>query len=262
VNVDVLFDRLFLTPFLTGLSLAVLLGLVGPYSRMRGEWLASLGVAQAAAAGLLLGSFVDGAATAGALLAATVAAIVKTLLGRRSGNDAYAVMLLVGWSAALLLAANTARGEDLTRALLQGQLYFTGRSELVSVVVLLGVAVVALGWLSRRLLAACLFPDRLVGDRRPAARYETAFDVLVAISLALAASMVGVMAAFALVFVPAWVAFRIAQSWRSALAWSIGLGTVAYVGSFAIAILFDQPYGPVLVAALLVMGIGRSMARG
>jgi len=51
VTVDVLFDPLFLAPFLTGRLLAVLLALLGPYSRMRGEWLASLGVAQAAAAG-------------------------------------------------------------------------------------------------------------------------------------------------------------------------------------------------------------------
>ena len=258
---DVLFDSLFLAPFLNGLLLALLLALVGPYARMRGEWLASLGVAQAAAAGLLLGAFVDGAATLGALLAAAVAAVAKSALGRRSGNDAYAVMLLVGWSAALLLAANTARGEDLSRALLEGQLYFTGTSELAGIAVMLGVVVSSLVWLSRPLLVGCLFPDRLVGDRRPAARYDLGFDVLMAVSLALAATVVGVMAAFALVFVPAWVAFRLAGSWRTAIAWSVGLGVAAYLGSFAIAILFDQPYGPVLVAALLVVGTGRAFSR-
>lgn len=259
---EVLFDPLFLAPFLNGLLLALLLALLGPYSRMRGEWLASLGVAQAAAAGLLLGAFVDGAATLGALLAATVAAVTKTLFGRRSGNDAYAVMLLVGWSTALLLAANSAHGEDLSRALLEGQLYFTGTSQLLSISVLLAIVVVTLGMLSRRLLLSCLFPDRLVNDRRPAARYDLTFDVLVAVSLALAATVVGVMAAFALVFIPAWVAFRFAGSWRASLVWSLILGTVAYVGSFAIAILFDQPYGPVLVAALLVVGMSRSVVRG
>lgn len=261
MNVDVLFDPLFLRPFVNGLLLAVLLGLLGPYSRMRGEWLASLGVAQAAAAGLLLGSFVGGAATIGALAAAAAAAVAKTLLGRQSGNDAYGVMLLVGWSAMLLLAANTARGEDLSRALLEGQLYFTGSSELVSIAVLLGVVALVLGALSRRLLLGCLFPDRLVDDRRPAARYDLAFDVLVAISLALASTVVGVMAAFAQVFVPAWVAFRFAGSWRGALAWSVALGTIAYVASFAIAILLDQPYGPVLVAALLAAATGRLLGR-
>jgi zinc transport system permease protein len=255
--VDVLFDRLFLMPFLNGLMLAIVLAVLGPYSRMRGEWLASLGVAQAAGAGLLLGAFVGSGATPGALLAATGAAIAKTLLGRQSGNDAYAVMLLVGWSSALLLAANTARGEDLSRALLEGQLYFTGESQFWSIGALLALVIAIVRILSRPLLLGCLLPDRLVGDRRPAARYDLVFDVLVAISLALAATVVGVMAAFAFVFIPAWVAFRFATSWRSALTWSLLLAIGAFTSSFALAVVFDQPYGPVLVVALLLSGTGR-----
>jgi zinc transport system permease protein len=258
---DALFDRLFLMPFVNGLLLSVALALLGPYSRMRGEWLASLGVAQAAGAGLLLGAFLDGAATIGALAAAAIAAVAKTLLGR-SGNDGYAVMLLVGWSTALLLAANTARGEDLSHALLEGQLYFTGASQLWSIVTLLVIVVLTLTVLSRRLLLGCLLPDRVVGDRRPSARYDLLFDVLVAISLAMAATVVGVMAAFALVFIPAWVAFGVAGSWRSTLTWSLLLGTAASTGSFALAIIFDQPYGPVLVATLLMVGSGRAIIRG
>jgi zinc transport system permease protein len=70
------------------------------------------------------------------------------------------------------------------------------------------------------------------------------------------------MAAFALVFIPAWVAFRVARSWRSTVTWSLLLGTTAYVGSFALAIIFDQPYGPVLVAALLVVGSSRAILPG
>jgi zinc transport system permease protein len=259
--VDLLFDPLFRTPFLSGLLLAVLLALVGPYSRMRGEWLASLGIAQAGAAGLLLGAFV-GAETPGAITTAALAAAGKAIFGRRSGNDAYAVMLLIGWSAALLLAANAARGEDLSHAILEGQLYFTGRSELVSGAALLAVVIAALAWLSSRVLVGCLFPDRLVDGHRPSARDDAIFDVLVAVSLALAATIVGVMAAFALMFIPAWVAFRFAGSWRAAVAWSVALAVVAYVGSFVVAILFDQPYGPVLVAALLVMGLGRVVGKG
>jgi zinc transport system permease protein len=254
-----LFDPLFLMPFLNGLLLAIALGLLGPYSRMRGEWLASLGVAQAAGAGLLFGTFVDAGGTLGAMLAAAVAAIAKALLGRRSGNDAYAVMLLVGWSFALLLAANTARGEDLSRALLEGQLYFTGRSQLWSIAVLVVLVIAIVKRLSGQWLLGCLLPDRLVGDRRLAVRSDLVFDVLVAISLALAATVVGVMAAFALVFIPARVAFRFAGSWRAAMTWALLLAVAAFASSFALAVVFDQPYGPVLVAALLVVETGRSI---
>ena len=48
-----LFDDLFLQPFLTGLGLAVLLPLLGCYLRLRDEWLAALTYAQVAAAGAL-----------------------------------------------------------------------------------------------------------------------------------------------------------------------------------------------------------------
>jgi zinc transport system permease protein len=259
---DGLFDPLFLTPFVNGLLLSIVLALLGPYARMRGEWLASLGVAQAAGAGLVFGAFLDGSATLGALAAAAFAALAKNLLGRRSGNDAYAVMLLVGWTLALLLAANAARGEDLSHALLEGQLYFTGLPELWSNAALLAIVLVMVTVLSRRLLLGCLLPDRIVGDTRLAARYDVAFDVLVAISLALAATIVGVMAAFALVFIPAWVAFGAAGSWRSTLTWSLLLGATGYVGSFALAIVFDQPYGPMLVGALLVLGSARAFTGG
>jgi zinc transport system permease protein len=259
--VEVLFDSLFVAPFVNGMLLAMLLALLGPYSRMRGEWLASLGIAQASAAGLLLGAFAGVAATLGGLLAAIAAAVAKALLGRRAGNDAYGLMLLVGWSASLLLAANTAHGEDLSRALLEGQLYFTGVPHLIGIGVVFVIVVATLRVLSRPLLLGCLFPDRLVGDRRLGTRHDLTFDVLVAVSLAVAASVIGVMAAFALVFVPSRVAFSFAGSWRMAIVWSVGLGAAAYVASFALAILFDQPYGPVLVSTLLIVGAGRAFAR-
>ncbi len=256
-----LFDPLFLVPFVNGALLATLLAPLGIYARMRGEWLASLGVAQAAAAGILLGAYV-GATTAGALVAATAAAATKTVVGRRSGNDSYAMMLLAAWSAALLLAANTARGEDLSRALMQGQLYFTGTPLLGGLALLLVAGLGMLWWLSPRLLAGRLFPDRLIGARRPGRGHDLVFDVLVAVTLALAATAIGVMAAFALVFVPAWVAFRVAGSWRSAVLWSVGLGVVAYIAAFAIAVLQDQPFGPVLVGVLAVVSTVRLVGRG
>jgi zinc transport system permease protein len=57
------------------------------------------------------------------------------------------------------------------------------------------------------------------------------------------------------------VAFRLATSWRSTVTWSLVLGTAAYIGSFASAIVFNQPYGPVLVAALLAVGSARALVR-
>ncbi|MCU0230146.1 MAG: ABC transporter, partial [Acidobacteria bacterium] len=101
MNLSLVFDRLFLLPFLNGLALALLLPLLGCYIRLREEWLAALGLAQAAAAGVVLGGLVLEPVLLVALAAAALAAAAKALLAR-SGNDAYAVMILFGWSAALI----------------------------------------------------------------------------------------------------------------------------------------------------------------
>ena len=260
MSLAAIFDPLFLVPFLNGLLLAAALPAVGAYSRLRGEWLASLAIGQAAAAGIALGAVFGLPVTAGALLAAMLTAPVKTLLGRNDGDDTYALMLLTGWSVALLLAANTAHGEDLSRALLQGQIYFTGRSHLAGIAVVVLMVAALMPWVSPRLLLGRFFPEHFAANGVANPRHELVFDMLVAVTLAIAASVVGVMGAFALTVVPPWVAFRFASGWRRTVAWSAGLGLFAYLVSFALAIALDQPYGPVLVTTLLAMSVVRAHA--
>ncbi|MCC7033934.1 MAG: metal ABC transporter permease [Acidobacteria bacterium] len=254
-------DPIFLLPFLNGLLLAIVLPAVGAYARLRGEWLASLGIGQVAAAGVVLAAFLGLPAAAGALLVAVLAAPAKTLLGRHDGDDTYAVMLLAGWSVALLLAANTAHGEDLSRALLQGQIYFTGRSHLIEIAVVALAVAALLPVVSSRLLLGRFFPEHFQANGVANPRHEVLFDVMVAATLAVAATVVGVFGAFALVFVPPWVAFRFAGGWRGTVIWSAGLGAGAYLVSFALAIALDQPYGPVLVATLLIIATARGLGR-
>jgi zinc transport system permease protein len=255
-----LFDRMFLLPFLNGLLLATLLPLLGAWIRLREEWLAALGLAQVAAAGVVVGAIFVEPVGLVALAAAALAAAAKALLGR-AGNDSYAVMILFGWAVALIGASFAAHGDELGRALVQGQIYFTGAGHLQGIVALAAVSAVLLPWLSPRLLIGRFFPDHFRANGMPNPHHDVVFDVLVAITLALSATAIGVMAAFALVFVPPWVAFRLAHGWRRTLAWSVGLGVLAYLVAFVAAIRLDQPFGPVLVAVLLLFALGRPFAR-
>jgi zinc transport system permease protein len=69
------------------------------------------------------------------------------------------------------------------------------------------------------------------------------------------------MGAFALVFIPPWVAFRAARSWRGALSLGTALGIALYLLAFAAALALDQRFGPVLVAvALLGAAVVRAAA--
>lgn len=244
-------DSLFAVPFFAGLTLALLLPLVGNLLRLRDEWLATLGLAHLAAAGALLGMAAHLPSFLGALAGALTGAGAKQASGGRS-NSAYGLMILAGWALTLLVAANTALGDALAHALIDGQLYFAGGREFAIAVVVLCVALPALRWLTPRLVAARLFPARERANHLPAWRWHLGFDLLAATAIAAGTAIFGLMASFALIFVPAWIAFRRAPDWRRAQWLAAGIGSAGYGASFWLALAFDQPFGPVLVAVLVL----------
>ena len=259
VNFALVFDPLFRVPFLNGLLLALVAPLLGAYVRLRDEWLAALGLAQVTAAGGVLAILVGFHPLAGALGAAALGAGVK---GRteKSGNDVYAVLLLFGWAATLLGAANSTRGEELSHALLDGQLYFTGWENLRP----------SSGWAPSspppcrgcRAASSSSASSPITSPRTAwPPGVHLAFDLLVAMAVALTTESIGVMATFCLVFFPPWVAFRIASGWRRALVWIAVLSVVPYLVAFVVAIVLNQPFGPVFVAALVATGPLRLLSR-
>lgn len=252
MSVALVLDPLFRVPLLAGAMLAILLPVLGTYLRLRGEWLAALGYTQVAAAGAMASAVLGWPVLATALLAGIGAALLKAA-SRRPGNDLYVAMVVGGWAAAILIAANSHQGEVLGQTLLRGQFYFVDQREAWWIAAAVLATAAALPWLSSRLLRQRFFPDHFSGNLQPAWPHEAVFALLLVWALVLATVALGAMAAFALMFVPPWIAFRTAAGWRPALAWSAGIGLVAYLAAFVIAIAFDQPFGPVLVAALLLL---------
>ncbi len=250
MTLDPPLDTLFLIPFLTGLPLVMLLPLLGTLLRLREEWLATLGLAHLAGASGLAGMAVGLPVIQGAPLGALLGAAIKSRAG--GGNSVYAVMILLGWTLTLLIAANTALGDALAHAVVDGQLYFAGSRELIAAVLVGALGLAALPWLTPRLIRAHLFPQHEIANRLPAWRWHFGFDLLVALAIAVGTATLGLMATFALVFLPAWIAFRRAPNWRRGNWLSAGIGVVSYLLAFAVALWLDQPFGPVLVAVLAI----------
>lgn len=245
---------IFLVPFLTGLGFAILLPVLGCYLRLRDEWLAALAYSHVAAAGALLALVAGLAPVLGGLAMAALAGGGRRLFARRlSGGAGDALLLLGGWSGAVLLAANAPMAERLGHALFDGQLYFAGSEQLWPVAIGGVLALLVLRSLSSRLLLVRVYPDLFRLRGLPVWPTQLGFDLMAALSLALATMSLGVMGAFALVFIPPWLAFRRAADWRSGLGWALAIGVLAYVAAFALALGLDQPFGPVL-ALLLVLG--------
>lgn len=251
-----MWNELFLIPFLTGLCLAVLLPLLGCYLRLREEWLAALAYSHVAAAGALLALVGGAPPSLGGVAAAGLAGAGKQLFSRRlSGGASYALLLLGGWAVAVLLAANQPMAERLGHALFDGQLYFAASEQLWLVGGAMVAALLILRRLSSSLLLAHVYPDFFRARGLRAWPIQSGFDLLAALILALATMSLGVMGAFALVFIPPWLAFRRGRNWRTGLGLALLIGVLAFVCAFLVALGLDQPFGPVLALLLIVVGL-------
>ena len=251
MNLELIFDPLFRTPFVVGLIMSAVLPLLGNVLRLRDEWLAALGLAYLAGASGLVGLAIGIPAVLGAPLGAITGAIVKAF-GQFRGNTVYAMMVVIGWAATMLVAANTALGSVVGHALVEGQLYFAGSIHLAAAVIVGILVFGGLPLLMPTLVRSRLLPGHEVSNRVKAWRWHFGFDVLAALGMAIGAGTVGLMGAFALAFVPPWAAFRISRNWRHCTWISAGIGVATYIVAFALALSFDQPFGPVLVAVLVV----------
>lgn len=251
MNAELLFDPLFRLPFATGVVLALLLPVLGVYLRLRQEWLAALGFAHLGGAGGVVGSILAAPPLLAALAVAGLAVAARGLI-RRPGNDFYAGMILAGWSAMILGAGLSHHARVLGQTLVDGQLYFTGAGHLVAGLLFAAALALAMPSLSARLLRLRLFPGHDSASGQSVRLTGLAFNALVAAGVALAAMAMGVMAAFALIFIPPWIAFALAPGWRAALLLSSLIGTAAYLAAFVAALSLDLPFGPVFVAILVL----------
>jgi zinc/manganese transport system permease protein len=260
VNLELLFDPLFRLPFATGLLLAATLPALGLYLRLRNEWLAALGFAHLAAGGGVLGLLLALPVLPAALTLASAGVLAQGLV-RRPGNDLYAAMILLGWTLVILGAAFSHHAQILGQALVDGQLYFTGLPQLLSALALAIIVGALLPALSPRLLRMRLFPGQDQANGRSERAAGLAFNALVAAGVGLSALCMGVMSAFATVFLPAWVAYALAPGWRAAVLLATGASVLCYLLAFAAALLLDAPFGPVYVAALLLLAPLRWLKR-
>lgn len=249
-------SEIFLIPFLTGLGFAILLPILGCYLRLRDEWLAALAYSHVAAAGALLALIAGFAPVLGGLALAGLAGAARRLFTRRlSGGAGDALLLLGGWAGAVLITANEPMAERLGHALFDGQLYFAGSEQLWLIAIGGAAALLVLRTLSPKLLLARVYPDLFRLRGTSAWPIQIGFDLMAALCLALATMSLGVMGAFALVFIPPWLAFRRAANWRAGLCWALGISVAAYLAAFGLALGLDQPFGPVLSILLVVVGL-------
>ena len=151
----------------------------------------------------------------GGVLAALLAALVKGLLAR-AGASAYALMMLLAWGGGGAAGGQPPAGRAGRPRPVRRSAVFHRRGHLLATALVAVVVLPALAWLSRPLLLARL-PGVLPGPGRRRAPRLMLFDLLAGLVVALATVSLGVMAAFALVFVPPLLGWRFGRAGDQAL---------------------------------------------
>jgi len=253
-------DDFFVRALLAGIGVALTAGPLGCFVVWRrmayfGDTMAHAGLLGVALALVLevapvLGVFAVAAAVAGALLLLERRGVLSTdaLLGLLSHAT-----LAVGL---VMVALLTWIRIDLT-ALLFGDILAVGVTD-IAVIWGGGALVVAtLWWFWRPLLADTVHPDLAAAEGMRPERARTVLMLLMALVIAVAMKVVGVLLITALLIIPAAAARRMAATPEAMAVLASLTGAVAVIAGLFGSLEWDTPSGPsIVVAAVLLFGLG------
>jgi zinc/manganese transport system permease protein len=239
-----MFDYEFMrSAFLAGGLVAVVAGSVGFFLVLRNLTFAGHALSHVGFAGAT-GAVLVGASPLWGLLAFTLAAAVGMgLLGERLRGRDIAVGIILALAlglGVLFLSLYTTHATQAT-AILFGNVLGVDPATVWALLGLTGVSLGALAVISRPLLFATLAPELAAAKGVSLRRVSVLFLAIVAIAVAEAAQVVGVLLVFALMVGPAATSLRV----TSRLGWGLGLAVLLALGEtwagIAIAYFTDWP---------------------
>lgn len=231
------------TAFAAGGVVAVVAGAVGFFLVLRNLTFAGHALSHVGFAGAT-GAVLVGVGPLWGLLAFTLgAAVAMGLLGEQLRNRDVGVGIVLALAlglGVLFLYFYTTSASEAT-AILFGNVLGVAASTLRSLVGLSLVALAALALISRPLLFATLEPELAEAKGVPLRLLSVLFLGIVAIAVAEAAQVVGVLLVFALMVGPAATALRLARRLYWGLALAVGLAVAETWGGIALAYVTDWP---------------------
>lgn len=246
-----------------GIGVAVLCGPLGSFVVWRR--LAYFGdtLAHAALLGVAVGLIAGFDVTLGVAAVCAAVAVLLVVLGegRWFAGDTVLGILSHGMLAIGLLAVAASEGPrvDLA-AYLFGDILAVTRGELLGVYALGSGVLVVLAVLWRPLLAVTVHEEVARVEGIPVRAVGIGFMVLMAVTVALAMKVVGILLVTALLIIPAAAARRFARSPEAMAVLAAAAGVLSVAGGLWAAFAFDLPAGPAVVVAALVLFAGSAGA--
>lgn len=253
-------DDFFVRALVAGIGVALVAGPLGCFIVWRR--LAYFGdtLAHSALLGVALAYLTDADPTIAVFGVSAAVAVALLLLRRRVQVGSDSILGLMSHSALALglvsVALLTWARIDLM-AVLTGDILSVNRTDLAVIygggaLVLAGLAAV---W--RPLFAATVSRDLAEAEGAHPARMEAVLMMLMALTIAIAIKVVGVLLITALLIIPAAAARRFAGGPETMAALAAGIGVLSVVGGLYGSLAWDTPSGPsIVVAALICFLIG------
>lgn len=249
-------DDFLLRALLAGIGVALAAGPLGAFVVWRRMAYFGDTLAHAGLLGVALGLLI-GVAPAPAILAvaALVALVLAALQGeRRLASDTMLGILSHGALSIGVVALAFVQGVrvDLS-AYLFGDILAVGPADLAWIWGGGAAVLAVLAALWRPLLSLTLDEDLAGAEGVPVAAVRTAFLLMIALIVALAMKIVGILLITALLVVPAATARRFASTPEGMAGIAAGLGAVGVVAGLAGSFAWDTPAGPSIVVAAVAL---------
>ncbi|PST19083.1 zinc ABC transporter permease [Rhizobium sp. JAB6] len=251
-----MFDDFFLRAVLAGVGLALTTGPLGCFIIWRRMAYFGDTISHSALLGVALSLLFQLNLTLSVFAVAALVSILLLLLQRRQALSADALLGILSHATlaiGLVIVAFMSWVRIDLIAFLFGDILAVSQSD-IAVIWSGGIFVLAaIAWLWRPLLASTVNPELAEAEGLRPERARLFFMLLMAVVIAIAMKIVGILLITALLIIPAATARRFAATPETMAVFASLLGAVAVVGGLFGSLRYDTPSGPSIVVAALVL---------
>lgn len=255
---NAMFDDFFLRAILAGVGLALTTGPLGCFIIWRRMAYFGDTISHSALLGVALSLLFQLNLTLSVFAVAALVSILLLLLQRRQALSADALLGILSHATlaiGLVIVAFMSWVRIDLIAFLFGDILAVSRSDIL---VIWGGGIFVLAaivWLWRPLLASTVNPELAEAEGLRPERAKLFFMLLMAVVIAIAMKIVGILLITALLIIPAATARRFSATPEMMAVFASLLGAVAVVGGLFGSLRYDTPSGPSIVVAALILFI-------
>ncbi len=239
-----MFSGLMVNAWEAATLVAVVAGVVGFFTVMRGSAFAAHALPNGAFAGAAGATVLGTSALLGVGVFAVAGALGIAALGRRARHDVATALAMVTMLAlgALFLSLGTAYAPEVY-ALLFGQVLGVSAASLQTMALLGVLCLVAVAVLYRPLLLSSVSPEVAEARGVSASRTDTLFLLVLALATTMAVPVVGALLIFTLLISPAAAARCLVDRPGRAMALTVGVALLTVWAAIAVSYWTDLPVG-------------------